>query len=479
MIRQKQAASSPHDRSLTLYRQVYQRIRSEILSGRLAAGTRLPSTRTLASELAVARGTVVAAFQMLAGEGYTVSVGARGTIVNLALPHARKPKPSAELAQPGDELCNPIRTPPTPLVFQIGLPALDAFPRKQWTHIATRVARQLDAQQMINPNLHDVMGYEPLRRAIASYLRIARDITCSADQILITAGFQGALGLIIQALLKPGSKVWVEDPGYFFARNLLQQARLRLVGVKIDDAGLNVAAASRNAPDAALALVTPSHQFPLGMTLPIDRRLALLDWADRQRAWIVEDDYDCEFHHRGLPPPALKSLDRSGRVLYVGSFSKVLFPGLRLGYLVVPGAIAERFARVAAAAFPTPAIMIQKTVESFMSHGHFARHLSRMRTLYSARRKVLAAAIESTMPQFVEIRLQDGGMHFVAWLSGRFRDAEIIQHLYRKGIGPAPLSRCSLRASSHNGLLIGYTNVAEEHAASAARRMLAALQGVR
>ena len=242
MIRQKQAASSPHDRSLTLYRQVYQRIRSEILSGRLAAGTRLPSTRTLASELAVARGTVVAAFQMLAGEGYTVSDGARGTIVNLALPHARKPKPSAELAQPGDELCNPIRTPPTPLVFQIGLPALDAFPRKQWTHIATRVARQLDAQQMINPNLHDVMGYEPLRRAIASYLRIARDITCSADQILITAGFQGALGLIIQALLKPGSKVWVEDPGYFFARNLLQQARLRLVGVKIDDAGLNVAA---------------------------------------------------------------------------------------------------------------------------------------------------------------------------------------------------------------------------------------------
>ena len=342
-----------------------------------------------------------------------------------------------------------------------------------------RVARQCDGEQMANPNLHDVMGYEPLRRAIASYLRIARDITCSADQILITAGFQGALGLIIQALLKPGAKVWVEDPGYFFARNLLQQASLRIVGVRIDDGGLDVAAATRSAPDAALALVTPSHQFPLGMTLPIERRLALLDWADRQRAWIVEDDYDCEFHHRGPPPPALKSLDRNGRVLYAGSFSKVLFPGLRLGYLVLPGAVAERFARIANAAFPTPAIMIQKSVEAFMSQGHFARHLSRMRALYTERRKALAAAIESTMRQYVEIRLQDGGMHFVAWLRGGVSDTEIVERLGRQGIGPAPLSRCSLRASGHNGLMIGYTNVAKEHAASATRRMLAAIQGVR
>jgi GntR family transcriptional regulator/MocR family aminotransferase len=329
---------------VAVYRQVYQRIRSEILSGRLAAGARLPSSRTLASELGIARGTVVTAFQMLAGEGYTVSAGARGTVVNVALPRARKSIPSAEMAETGGKLRRSISTPPTPLLFQVGSPALDAFPRKQWTRIAARVARQLDGEQTANPNLHDVMGYEPLRRAIASYLRIARDITCSSDQILITAGFQGALGLIIQALLKPGAKVWVEDPGYLFARNLLQQSPLRLVGVRIDDGGLDVAAATRSAPDAALALVTPSHQFPLGMTLPIERRLALLDWADRQRAWIVEDDYDCEFHYRGPPPPpALKSLDRSGRVLYAGSFSKVLFPGLRLGYLVLPGAVADPY----------------------------------------------------------------------------------------------------------------------------------------
>jgi GntR family transcriptional regulator/MocR family aminotransferase len=332
---------------------------------------------------------------------------------------------------------------------------------------------------MINPNLHCGMGYEPLRIAVASYLRIARDITCSADQILITNGFQGALGLIIQALLKPGVKVLVEDPGYVFARNLLQQAQLRLVGVRIDGGGFDVSAALRSAPDAALALVTPSHQYPLGMTLPVERRLALLDWADRERAWIIEDDYDCEFHHRGLPPPALKSLDRSGRVLYAGSFSKVLFPGLRLGYLVLPDIVAERFARVANAALPTPPIMVQKSVEFFMSQGYFARHLSRMRSLYTERRKALAAAIDSTTKRYVDIRLQDGGMHFVAWLREGLCDTEIIEHLHRKGIGPASLSRCSLKVSGHNGLMIGYTNVAKEHAASATRRMLGAMQGIR
>ena len=185
------------------------------------------------------------------------------------------------------------------------------------------------------------------------------------------------------------------------------------------------------------------------MTLPVERRLALLDWADRERAWIVEDDYDGEFHHRGLPPPALKSLDRSGRVLYAGSFSKVLFPGLRLGYLVLPSAVAERFARVASAALPTPPIMVQKSVEVFMSQGYFARHLSRMRTLYTERRKALAAAIESTMRRYMEIRLQDGGMHFVAWLRGGLGDAEIVEHLRPKrdwSCIPFPLLAKSLRA---------------------------------
>lgn len=455
------------------YRDIYQRIRSEILSGRLAAGVQLPSSRTLASELGVARGTVVAAFQMLAGEGYIVSDGARGTIVSPALPRGRKTFAAAAATKPGRKSQSP-HIPSTPLLFQMGLPALAVFPRKQWTQIATRVARQLDGEQMMRPQ--DVMGYEPLRRAIASYLRIARDISCSADQILITSGFQGALAASVQALLKPGDKVCVENPGYFFARDLLQQLPLRLVGATVDEEGVNIGWVTATAHDAALALVTPTHQFPLGMTLPVDRRLALLDWADRRRAWIVEDDYDCEFHHRGLPPPALKSLDRSGRVLYAGSFSKVLFPGLRLGYLVLPSALVERFECIARAIHLSPALMIQKSVEGFMAEGHFARHLSRMRTLYTERRNALAAALAEVMPEHLEIKLQNGGMHFVARLRGRARDSDVAQRLRIKGIGPSILSRCYLKSPGSSGLLIGYTNVASEDALSAARRLLAAMR---
>ena len=461
-------------RSIPVYREVYQRIRSEILSGRLAAGARLPSSRTLAVELGIARGTVVTAFQMLAGEGYTSSDGARGTVVNVALPRVPKWRPTAELVETGEHH-RTVRTPPTPLLFQVGLPALDVFPRKLWTQIVVRVARQLDHEQMVNPNLHCGMGYEPLRLAIASYLRIARDITCSADQILITAGFQGALGLIIQALLKPGVKVWVEDPGYVSARNLLQQARLGLVGVRIDDGGLDVTAAVRSAPDARLALVTPSHQFPLGMTLPVERRLALLDWADHERAWIVEDDYDGEFHHRGLPPPALKSLDRRGRVLYVGSFSKVLFPGLRLGYLVLPSAVAERFARVASAALPTPPIMVQKSVEFFMSQGYFARHLSRMRTLYTERRKALSAAVCRNPPP----GRGNAFRRLASRRPWRFRDSRAFAAKRDWSCVPFPLLAKSLRAQwahdrihqcSKGKCCVGYTPDAGRNASGSVIR---------
>jgi GntR family transcriptional regulator / MocR family aminotransferase len=474
MERHRPARSSHRHPSVPVYRDVYQRLRSEILSGRLATGERLPSSRTLASQLGIARGTVEIAYQMLAGEGYTVADGARGTIVNPALPRARKPISFAKVAEPSHGGAQQVSLPPVPLLLQMGLPALDAFPRKQWVQIATRVTRGHDVEQLAYP--HDALGYAPLRRAIASYLRIARDISCSADQILITAGFQGALGLIVQALLKPGDKVWLEDPGYFFARDLLKQAPLRLVPIKVDAEGVDVSAGTRAAPDATLALVTPTHQFPFGMTLPIDRRLALLDWAGRHHAWIVEDDYDCEFHHRGLPPPALKSLDRDGRVLYIGSFSKVLFPGLRLGYLVLPDAVSERFARVAKATHPAPTLMVQKLVEAFMSEGHFARHLSRMRSLYTERRKALVSALEAEMPQHLEISLEDGGMHFVARLRGRTNATDLVERLRRKGIGPSPLSFCSFRGSGPNGLMIGYTNVPKDDAVSVARRMMAAIR---
>jgi GntR family transcriptional regulator/MocR family aminotransferase len=476
MNRPQRAVASHPKGIVPAYRGLYQRLRSEILSGRLAAGARLPSSRTLASQLGVARGTVEVAYQMLAGEGYTIGDGARGTIVNPALPRGKRPRSYETAAGQSDEAQPEAPVHATPLLFQPGLPALDAFPRKAWARIAVAVSRQLDFEQMAFPGHLDPMGYAPLRRAIASYLRIARDISCSADQILITAGFQGALGLIVQTLLEPDDKVWVEDPGYFQAHWLLRGMPLRMVGVRVDEEGLDVGAGTATHSDAALALVTTTHQFPLGMTLPVDRRLALLDWADRQRAWIVEDDYDCEVHHRGLPPPALKSLDRNGRVLYVGSFSKVLFPGLRVGYVVVPAALSDRFAHAARAAQPAPALMTQKLVEGFMSGGHFARHLSRMRSLYTERCKALATALEDAMPQRLQISLTDGGMHFVARLRGKTSAAEIVTRLRAKNVGPSALSLCALRGGGPNGLIVGYPNVAKEDAASAAQRMLAAMR---
>ena len=274
-------------KNVPAYRDIYQRFRSEILSGRLAAKTRLPSSRTLAKQLGVARGTIESAYQMLAGEGYTVSDGARGTMVNPALPRDKKPVTFAAPKKPRQAQLRQL--PPKPLLFQMGLPAVDLFPRKQWAQIAARVTRQLDVEQFAHP--HDVLGFAPLRQAVAGYLRIARGISCSADQVLITAGSLGALELIAATLLKPDDTIWVEDPGYFFARDLLRKVPLQLAGIRVDSEGLDVEAGIVAAPHAALALVTPTHQFPLGMTMSTARRQALLAWANRRQTWIVAVSY--------------------------------------------------------------------------------------------------------------------------------------------------------------------------------------------
>jgi GntR family transcriptional regulator/MocR family aminotransferase len=471
-------ASARQKASVPAYRDIYHRVRSEILNGRLAARARLPSSRTLANQLGVARGTVELAYQILAGEGYTLSDGARGTIVNPSLPRERKAAVFAPGVRKGAQQAQ-LRLPPKPLLFQMGLPALDVFPRKQWVQTASRVARRFDIEQFAHP--HEVMGYEPLRQAIATHLRIARGIACTADQILITAGSLGAFELIGQVLLEPEDSVWVEDPGYFFARDILAKSAVRLASVKVDDEGLDVAAGIETAPDATLAFVTPTHHFPFGTAMSARRRQALLDWAGRQQAWIVEDDYDCAFHHRGQPPAALKSLDRGGRVLYVGSFSKVLFPGLRLGYVVVPHALVDRFARTARTAHPSPAMMLQQMVEAFVSEGHFARHLSRMRGIYAERRSALATALSAALPNELEVIVPDGGLHFVARLRGQElrhqeRDVDLVARLREQRIGPTALSRCAVTSPPLNGLMINYANIAKEDAGGAAERLRAAMR---
>jgi GntR family transcriptional regulator/MocR family aminotransferase len=452
-----------------IYLQLYRRYREAISEGKLRPGDRVPSVRSLASELNVARGTVEAAYQMLVSEGYFVARGAAGTVVSPRLEH---------LAGPGQTPPAHVASAPSSarmasgaaLPFQLGLPALDAFPRKAWARLAGRSLRTLETVAMTYP---DPAGYEPLRRAIATYLGISRGITCTHDQVFVTSGYRGALDLICQTLLKPADTGWFEDPGYMHARQFLERIGVQLTPVPVDAEGLNVTAGLQRAPRARFAVVTPTHQSPSGMALSLPRRLELLDWAAQRRAWIIEDDYDSEFRYQGRPLPALKSLDGHGRVLYTGTFSKVLFPGLRLAYLVVPQAQVGRF-KDAVTIFPGPgSIFPQATVASFMEEGHFARHLRKMRTLYAERRGYLVDALERYGADRLRVQPQAGGIHVSAGLASRQDDIALTTAANAKGLAVEALGRWRIRKASQGGLLMGYANFAsEDDAVKAVKRLL-------
>ena len=455
------------------YRQIYERFRNAIMSGVLRPDERLPSARSLASQLAIARGTVDLAFSHLSGEGYIVSRGAAGTFVAPALRGALKPLPAKRTTSPRARRTGevPENMPVRP--FQMGLPALDAFPRKLWTRLAARHARALPTSAMPYP---DPAGYAPLRAAISSYLAISRGILCSPEQVIITPGFQGALGLITRALLHPGDRVWFEDPGYFLARLGLQTARANLVPVAVDAEGLDVSAGIARAPRARFAYVTPSHQAPLGVALSLRRRLALLSWATKAKAWIIEDDYDGEFRYSGPPLPALKSLDATARVLYVGSFSKVLFPGLRLGYLVAPDTALDRITPVLRLLYRDRPIFGQAVLADFMSEGHFARHIRLMRALYAERRAALAAALGQIFEGRLNTHHQAGGMHLLVRLADCRNDRALVARAEGCGLAPHPLSAWSIeRAREEQGLLLSFTNIPAEAAPEMAARLKHAL----
>ncbi|HKF64262.1 MAG TPA: PLP-dependent aminotransferase family protein [Dongiaceae bacterium] len=360
-----------------------------------------------------------------------------------------------------------------PLPFQMGLPALDAFPRKLWSRLTARRARRRAPNDLA---CAEAAGYEPLQTAIAAHLVVARGIACAPEQILITTGFQGALGLITRALMQPGDRSWIEDPCYFRARGGLAAAGAALIPVPVDAQGIDVSAGIARAPAARFALVTPSHQSPLGMTLSLPRRLALLGWAREAKAWIIEDDYDSEYHYKG-PPSALKSLDRDGRVLYVGTFSKVLFPALRLGYLVLPEGVLPDFRRIVTRLHLAGSSLEQAVTADFMTEGHFARHIRRMRNLYAARRGALAEALADRFGARFGIEMQAGGMRLIARLDAREDDRALTARALAHGLAPSPLSPCAIAQDCGQGLLLGFTNVAEEEATAMAERLSRALEG--
>lgn len=438
---------------MPVYRQLVRRFRDAIETGKLAPGKRVPSVRSLASELNLARGTVEAAYQILIGEGYLVARGPAGTVVSPQLPDGRQPRaaaPRPDEPPRGD----PAKSGPKP--FQMGIPALDAFPRMPWIRLTGRHVRA-----MATPSLDYAppQGHDGLRRALSAYLGVSRGIDCSAGQIFITAGYRGALDLICRTLLRPGDTGWFEDPGYIHARRLLEHAGMRLVPVPVDDDGLCVEAGLRRAADARFAVVTPTHQSPLGVALSLPRRLALLDWARQQRAWIVEDDYDSEFRYHGRPLPALKSLDRHHRVLYTGSFSKVLYPGLRLGYLVVPEGQVAAFRDTAGWLGGSGQMLMQSVVADFMEQGHFARHLKKMRALYATRRAWLIDALGKVFGDTLDIPPRAGGLHVVAYWRTAVDDRAVARMANLQGFSIQPLNDWSPGGRMPPGMLLGFTNL--------------------
>ncbi|MDN7934322.1 PLP-dependent aminotransferase family protein [Burkholderia metallica] len=438
---------------MPVYRQLVRRFRDAIETGRLAPGKRVPSVRSLASELNLARGTVEAAYQILIGEGYLVARGPAGTVVSPQLPRGRAPRATA----PGPD--EPPRGDPAasgPKPFQMGIPALDAFPRMPWIRLTGRHVRAMAVPSL---DSSPPQGHAALRRALSAYLGVSRGIDCSPGQIFITAGYRGALDLICRTLLRPGDTGWFEDPGYIHARRVLEHAGMRLLSVPVDDDGLCVEAGRRRADDARFAVVTPTHQSPLGVALSLPRRLALLDWARRQRAWIVEDDYDSEFRYHGRPLPALKSLDRHHRVLYTGSFSKVLYPGLRLGYLVVPDGQVDAFRETAGWLGGSGQMLMQSVVADFMEQGHFARHLKKMRTLYATRRAWLIDALVKVFGDTLHIPPRAGGLHVAAYWRTTVDDRAVARMADLQGFAIQPLNDWSPGGRMPPAMLLGFTNL--------------------
>lgn len=444
--------------------QIYDGIRAAIDAGRLQPGARLPSSRSLAAQLGVARGTVDGAYRRLSGYGYVVGHGSGGTVV--AADAGRK-GPVRRIDAPG-----PVEAAPPVISFHRGLPALDLFPRALWTRLLLRQARQVSPLGLAYP---DPAGLPALRRAIAEYLQVARGVVCDPGQVFVTRGYQGALEIARRLVLRPQDTVWLEDPGYPFTRLALAEAKVRTVAVLVDEQGLCVDAGRRLASAARLAIVTPGHQSPTCVSLSPRRRRELLDWAEDAGAWILEDDYDSEFHYEGRRPLALKSLDARDRVLFAGSFSKTLFPNLRLGYLVVPARFVEAARTLCILLSRGEADLVQSTVASFLSDGHFARHLRRMRSHYRGRRQSLAEALEQQFGDRVGITRRAGGLNLIVRFADAPPDVELARRAAAKGLLVEALSPHSIRNPAGDALLLGFANVAEGRAREAVRALAEAI----
>jgi GntR family transcriptional regulator / MocR family aminotransferase len=452
-------------RRTSLAAQIYWAIREGIENGRLTSGARLPSWRDLAAQLGVSRGTVRVAYARLIAEQFAIGLGPAGTRVAERQSRSSMPDWSREAPLLPDlfyEFGN------APLVFQMGVPSQDAFPFKLWSRILTRETRRAASAPVTYP---DPRGDPGLRKEIAAYLGLARGIRCSPSQVFVTGGFSGALGLAIQGLQPGRTGAWIEDPGFPLTRTALGLAGIPVTAVPVDAEGLNVAAGVQTAAGAKLAVVTPGQQAPLGMTMSLPRRLALLAWARRNNAWIIEDDYLSELQLKGRAAPALASLDHGGRVLHVGSFSKTISPALRLGFMVVPPELGRRFGELAACLAPAPAAAVQRAVAEFLREGHYLRHLRRMKRLYADRRETLVRYLREMASGSIQVQAT-AGLAVVILLPEFASDVDIALRALQFGLAPAPLSPWYMPPSRQQGLLLGVTNLNERRLPADCRRLL-------
>lgn len=467
-----------------LYRRIYHALKSDISGGRLLPHTRLPSTRALAADLGVSRNTVTLAYEQLIAEGYLLSRHRSTTLVAGAAPSPVAPARGASAAKDQIQLSSYarrlVRDPGMPPAgsyaerpgvrydFRYGRPALDAFPREVWRRLLATRSRgaSVDAFGYAAP-----AGFAPLREALAGYLRRARGMTCEADQIVIVNGTQQALDLAARLLVDAGDRVVIEEPHYHSVRLSFEAVGAKLTAIDADAQGLDTSQLPRTG--ARVACVTPCHQFPTGVVMPLARRLALLDWANRTGAWIIEDDYVSEFRYEGHPIEALQALDRNGRVLYIGTFSKTLFPALRIAYLVLPRPLVKVFTVAKWMTDRYTAMLGQEALADFIAQGHFERYLRRASARNASRRRVLIESLQKHFSDRVEIAGENAGVHLLVWFKGieaRKVDS-IVERAARAGVGLYPVNLYFSRPPKQAGFLFGYASLTEANIRAGIRKL--------
>ena len=458
-----------------LFRQLDTQLRQAIVSQRLPAGTRLPATRKLAQELGVSRITVQNTYEQLIAEGYLMSVGRSGTYVAEIGAHDLSPKSLktglkqsqdiGRLSQRGARIAKTEAATRLGKVrsFRPGTPALDLLPINTWARLWSKHLRRAPGNES---GYGEPGGHPELRYAIADYLRDARAVNCDAEQVIITTGAQQAFIMIALSLLDPGDRVWFEDPGHIAGRDIFAAAGVEVIPAAIDHEGLNPRTVKDIEPLPKLIFVTPSHQHPLGVTMSIRRRLELLEYARQRNAWILEDDYDSEFRYTGRPISAMQGLDTHDSVLYVGTFSKVLFPSIRLGYLVVPPALIKPLHAAQVLISQSMSTLTQVVLAEFINTGYFTSHLRKMRISYAERLHALTDQLQTLAGDILDVSPPDAGMHLIAWLPDGVDDREISEAIWKSGIEVLPLSIYCFQRSMRGGLILGFTNTPVEEMAA-------------